>query len=292
MNEYSRKLNKISTDELNEKFRTWETALDNGNCIDELIKIVNEIILNLPFQCITQDSSCFYRARKHKNNSFFENKDDVWYPNKKYVTEIGRANRSGESKMYISQLPRVTLFEMHLNKGDTVTISKIGIKAGSALNVQFLSTADMKTQIVTDDRLKDIGLDMNGIKNYRLIHNFLSDEFTKEKKKWYPLSTAIAEVITSYENSDGLLYSSIQSKNDFNIVLKKEIADEKLELINSVCFEVINENEDGSIVIKDIAATSSIDSLTGEISWDSSLRVDKVWDNSVRFGMEKVNISK
>jgi hypothetical protein len=292
MNEYSRKLNKISTDELNEKFRTWETALDNGNCIDELIKIVNEIILNLPFQCITQDSSCFYRARKHKNNSFFENKDDVWYPNKKDVTEIGRANRSGESKMYISQLPRVTLFEMHLNKGDTVTISKIGIKAGSALNVQFLSTADMKTQIVTDDRLKDIGLDMNGIKNYRLTHNFLSDEFTKEKKKWYPLSTAIAEVITSYENSDGLLYSSIQSKNDFNIVLKKEIADEKLELINSVCFEVINENEDGSIVIKDIAATSSIDSLTGEISWDSSLRVDKVWDNSVRFGMEKVNISK
>ncbi|MCI2227687.1 hypothetical protein MC378_00820 [Polaribacter sp. MSW13] len=290
MNKYIDNLNQTSFADLKTKLERWERLVTEGASVDILVEEVNDITTNCPFQCLKRNTGHFYRARKNEGRNFFNNIEDVWYPREEFVKEVGRANRSGESKMYISQLPRTTLFEMQLKKGDNVTISKIGIKADSELNVQFISSAEKNSKVVKDEILFNMGLNENGVKNYHTIHKFLSDEFTKPDKKWYPLSTAITETITSYEESDGLLYPSMQSKNDLNIVLKKESADGKLELISSVCFEVIAENLNGSLTIKDIAATSLIDKETGELLWNDSLRVDKVWNESERFGMSKINV--
>lgn len=292
MNKYISKLNQNSNADLKTKLSRWERLVIEGASIDVLVDEVKDIITNCPFQCLKKNTGYFYRARKNEGRNFFNNIEDVWYPKEKFVREIGRANRRGESKMYISQLPRTTFFEMQLKKGDNVTISKIGIKPGSELNVQFLYTAKNNTKTLKDEVLFNLGLNENGIKNYHTIHKFLSDEFTKLDKKWYTLSAAIAETITSYEESDGLLYPSMQSINDLNIVLKKESADDKLELISSVCFEVIKENSDGSLTIKDIAATSFIDKETGKLLWNDSLRVDKVWSESEKFGMSKINVRR
>lgn len=285
--------NRFPNTSLLKRFSDWERLKNEGVSIDNLKNEVGKIATGCPFTTLKAKELTVFRARKNENNILFKNKKDLWYPHESFVTKTGRANRIGESRMYLSQLPRTILFEMQLKQNDYVTISKLKLKNNLELNLHYLNKLEtiQQSAFIEIIRNKHKGLNKNGIKNYNSVHNFICNEFMNEEdpkknSNIYLLSTAIAEFLLSYEKIDGLLYPSIKSQNDSNIVLKKDSADEKLELIQSTCF-IVRSPSKTLIEIKPIAHTSYIDENSGDLIWNMDEHTLPFEGEMERFGISK-----
>lgn len=282
--------NKLKTSDITSRYIRWKKLMEDGASIDEMKKAVFHLITGCYFQTIKCNSGSFFRARKNNGNALFNNVSDLWYPPKEFIKEMGRANRVGQSMMYIGQDGRTTLFEMRLKNDDCVTVGVFLLKEFQSLNLQYLVSLEnlnnpaLKPIIsARHSGMKTAGYSTQGMKNVNLIHKILSEEFRRTDieayKNPYTLSAAVAETLLSYENADGLMYPSIQYQNDFNIVLHPKSAERTLALSKCDYLKVCEEGT-RDIIFHHQFTTSSIDQKTGIMNWTNSFSPNLNWNTS------------
>lgn len=294
-----RDFNKLKTSDILARFETWKLLIAEGATIDEMKPAIQNLMEGCGFQTLTTSNGKFFRARKNIQDNLFNTVADLWYPPANMIKQMGRANRAGESKMYIAQDGRTALFEMGLKEGEFVTIGQLNVKQGQSLNLIFFNTLEnlnhkpFNSHISNRANRKRIYKYNNqGIKNMNLIHALLSQEFMRldfdNPENAYTLSVAVAECILSYPRADGMIYPSLKSANDYNIVLKTPNADSKLELKRCDFFRVTH-NEGKKIILNRLSTTSSIDLSTGVIHWTNQLDDNLDWNSSGTEAIRKLN---
>lgn len=270
-------INKLSVAQIYERIRRWTELSASGISVDALIPEVRNLCGQILFETLQMPGDVkFYRARVAEDHLYFDNISALWHPPKHAVRTLGRANRQESPVLYLAQDGRTALFETHPAIGQNVGIAEIRLRPGETLNLQHVGVLGNLTSgnfsAVSkkwDKRLKGLGLTRNGIRNVKLIHNLLAKEFMRDvavgRPQDYVVSVAIAEFFLSYARTDGLLFPSKRSPNDFNIVVKADSADNKLRVDRVYGVEVVD-NSPGAMSFKYQNASTFIDS-NGVISW-------------------------
>jgi len=237
-------LNNLTVREITDRFHHWYQAAHAGTSVDELLVSIRTLCAGCFFQTVKVSREVFFRARRCAPSQYFESTADLWYPPPHAVTAFGRANRATSPMLYLAQDGRTALFESRLSPGEHVVVAEITIRKDCSLNLQYVGAIKKFAAIDASHAvtLKGQGFDANGVSNVELIHRFLGEEFMREvapgNEQDYAVSVAIAEFFLSYPESDGLVFPSKKSPNDFNVVFKPDAADRKLVITKCVGLEI------------------------------------------------------
>lgn len=297
--------NRLTINEIINRFTEWKKLVDEEASIDELKKAVFSLITGCGFMTISADKGKLYRARKNSNDNFFTHVSELNYPQKHLVKNMGRANRKNESIMYLAQHGSTALFEINAELNDYITVSEWEIK--EKLNLMFISSSEVSnisslSNIINnkDSQFRGTNYNQQGIENINFIHRLLHEEFIRpdndNPEKTYKLSTAIAETLLDYKEADGLIYPSVKSKNDLNIVLKPKSADNKIKITRCDILK-ITERVNSDLTFLHLYKRSKIDYQTGEIIWFDSKEsgldwptLEKVDSPAANSGFEQVGV--
>ncbi len=263
--------NHLSVREITDRFQRWYQAAHAGTSVDELVTNVRELCKDCFFQTLKVSRDVFFRARQYSPSQSLRSKCDLWHPPSHAITSLGRANRIASPMLYLAQDGRTALFESRLLPGERVGVAEITIQRNCVLNLQHVGAID---QFSAFDKklaaaLSGFGFTKLGINNINLIHRLLGEEFMRDvtpgNEQDYAITVAIAEFLLSYPDSDGLVFPSKKSPNDFNIALKPDAAEKKLSLTKCVDLE-ITDSTSQDITFRYINASREIQD-DGTISW-------------------------
>ncbi len=213
---------------------------------------------------------CIYRARKCEKPPRLA---DISYPPPETVNALGRANDIGQSVFYGATARNVPFFELEVQPGDYVALSKWKTTSPMMLNhIGFSSEPasfkDTKRQLdsVYDfvKKTREIG-DLNA-----LVHDYLAYNFSRSLKGQrdhrYRLAIAISRKLFLSDIFDGLIYPTIRmSGNADNIVLKTDVVDRLLQFV-SVEFVAVKAVRGMKIDIVKLDSATRIDS-DGNLLW-------------------------
>ncbi len=298
--EFADKVNGLTASEISKRFVGWSNLAASGATVDEIKDQVWSLCNLLPFYTVMANSEFkLFRGRTCSDNSYFDNTSEMWFPPAQHVTVQGRANRQGESMLYLAQDGRTAMFELNLQSNQHLTIAEYGLKTGATLNLHHIGLID---NISSDGWLElskkepemwtKLGLNSAGINNTKMIHRLLAEEFLRDVKDGsedkYTVSIAIAEFLLSYGDADGIMYPSIKSQNDFNIVVKPDSATEKLKIHRTYGLEAIC-TDTSEIGFRYWDASDSIDKK-GNINWrNSSPLPDLDWNSSNTESLQRLS---
>ncbi len=229
-----------------------QQRLDQVKKIDLKTAHINELKLLLSdllwaYSCFTisiNGKRSIYRARRHQPEEKEQTLDhvDEIYPNPKYITTLGRANREGVPIFYFSIDPVIALHECKASAGDVFTtiecqpknesealLVPIGIhgllkKHNKKFAGDYPEPAVRMRQLFKDDE--------PNLHKYELIDQFVLKEFLRVVDKGteheFKLTIAIAEFLLSFETDigqiDGIAYPSIASEwYNANIAIRPEV---------------------------------------------------------------------
>lgn len=258
--EFIEHLNKIDTIDLINKIRIFRelnikymTEKEICEAIYSTITFENKLIY-IPNLMIYPKGTKFYRVR-NLDGTQIPNKNlmissDFWNPPEKYVTNYGRINKPGESLLYTApNSPYIAIKEMKLDPDTEKFYSLIVYEAKEDIKVNCIG-AKYNYEILEIHNDKIILVN-------EIINNFLKDEFSRDVGKGTEYLYKISEIIAKdffdlppRLVQDAWAYSSVQSKDSYNVCFRPNIAKEKLELKGAMI--VKNENPD-EIKVKLIA---------------------------------------
>jgi len=166
----------------------------------------------------------FYRVRQlDKSDTILPLKgmstiSDCWEPPREYVGK-GRLNKSQESLLYVSSSPNTAIEELEIANGERCSI--IVYEAASNIKINGLHFPR--------------NLDKMTIESERVIHEFLSNEFSCSIKACTGHVYTVSEIITKMfaipqEEQDAWCYESVAKKNNYNLCIFPP-ASKKLKLI-------------------------------------------------------------
>lgn len=223
-----------------ERFR----MLDNKGCSeDELFKAVMDIVsfdyngisMGVLFPCIGtyKKGTRLYRIRKLEGNDYtiplkiLSREQDVWDAPPECVKKLGRLNGIGESLLYTSPLSKdVAVEEMRIKDNEWFVL--IAYQAKRDFNVAQIGRWINQKDLSDDENLK-----------MRMIHNILSDIFSKEvgegTEYLYRASARIAKDYFDYpsDKQDAWCYPSVVSKKGCNVCFRPEKAREILKFVGA-----------------------------------------------------------
>lgn len=265
-------LNLITEKYLIDKFSNISNKNDIDTCRTELFAYMK----GCPFWTIKATDLRLYRAQKFTSETFCTNVSRLSYPPQEYAKTLGRANRAFAPVLYVGQDGRTAIFESHFKAGDFFAIAEFKIRKGEYLNLQhvgmFRSASETLKSLagaIPKKLSSDLKLNAIGCRNVKTIHELLGKEFLRDvpegQESEYFRSVAIAEFLLAYQDADGVIYPSKKSPNDFNIAIKPNSADIKLEIDQVHGFQA-TEIQDGNVVFRHVAASKSIDA-SGQIDW-------------------------
>jgi hypothetical protein len=179
--------------------------------------------------------SSLTRARYKSADENFSNPEEFSYPPEEYVQSFSRVNRPRQSLFYAGETEHTCLAEMMRFWGEEFDIGdKIKVAMG-----RWRLIKDIKLIIIPDPNNKS---DLNQIVVKRLgsdalkFWSYMSKKFKttgKEEKYIYELTSAFSNSIyLNLKRNDssicGFIYSSVQSPNNLNVALEKELIDSKI----------------------------------------------------------------
>jgi hypothetical protein len=220
----------------------------------------------------------------------FSNIDDLSYI--KYPTDtfpkVGRLNQLGKALFYASVAVkkddtalRVALSEAGAKELDCLNVLRSQQKLGSDLNLRVIGIWD---QVRRNE--KPYYLNQNTFEYYKktreyMVQNFdskllsayeLTDRFfsdilsRKSNDNLYQITSSLSSVFID-ENSDGVLYSSVEANGEPVVALTPSAVDSKLEHQFACDIKVGKCCGYEFFKYKTIATTSGIDRNTGELKW-------------------------
>lgn len=204
-----------------------------------------------------------------------EKLNDLSYPPSEYA-KINRASREGEQIFYCSNIENVPFFELNLEVGERLIVSKwkttrkLLVNNVGYVNENFERLKSGRKNGNWWDNMKPIAKKNELDQNF-IIRDYLASRFSRPIPKfnfdYYKLTIAIAEHHFSSEMFDGLIYPTIQMRgNADNFAIKKSFVDSGgLEFLE-VYFIEITEILDFEYNIKRLDWANSI-SANGKINW-------------------------
>lgn len=180
-----------------------------------------------------------------------KNKKDVIYPSPENIKRYGRANNIGESFFYAATARAVPFFELNVNKGDYIALSKWMTTDKLLVNhIGFSKECKeyLKSNRSLDEIYDFVKSTMSHSDLNSLVHNYLAYKFSKMinlgEEDYYKLTIAISRKLFKDDIFSGLLYPTIaMTGNADNMVLKKAFVDVSLEF-KSVEYIEIKEAKD------------------------------------------------
>lgn len=176
-----------------------------------------------------------YRARvwhyDGKDQSvFYKNASEIWYPKPKFLKKLGRVNNIGQPMLYTSFDALTPIHEIRSQEDTQFALIKYVVKLNQSLKLAEIATKtfpELMNQIPKEGIWKK-----NGMRNWRIIHNFLEEEFKRRvpEGEEYKYRTTI-EIAKKYDypNCDGFIYPSIEGGVSHNIAIKPQAADRSLD---------------------------------------------------------------
>lgn len=166
------------------------------------------------------------------------------------------------------ELDRLNVLRSHQKTGSDLNLRIIGIWDQVRRNEQpyYLSQNTFEYYKKTRGYMVQ-RFDPKLLSAYELTDRFFSDILSRKgNDNLYQVTSALSSVFMD-ENSDGVLYSSVEAKGEPVVALTPEAVDSKLEH-QFACDVKIDECYGYEFFkYKTIAKTSSIDRKTGELKW-------------------------
>ena len=115
MNEHIQQINQATVADVTERITAWFEQAKTGASVDDLIRQVADLCNLIPFETLRVPGGAkFFRGRTAKDDSYFGNVKQLWYPPASAIKTMGRANRIGTPILYLCQDGRTAMFEKHL----------------------------------------------------------------------------------------------------------------------------------------------------------------------------------
>ena len=250
-------------------------ALDRGRVSDaELMQLLRAAFEGYAWSTKRLVMKEAYRARRLSGG--IENVRVLWYPPRECVTRIGRANRVGESVLYVADGEGTAIFEVQPRVGDLVwvvrAIPREGVVPPTVFEIGVVEKARMGdgSPAARRPNLSQVLGGEDNVRKNELLREFLVQEFTRlvrpGSEQDYRLSLAIAEFHRDGRVA-GLWYPSIASgRGSTNAALRPEEADRYLR--PQECWQVRIEEEldDRQFRVRRVIQSESIDE-SGTIRW-------------------------
>lgn len=271
------RLNQMSIRDVDRLIGAIVSSAENGATVDELRSTVVRLATHCPFETFVHKSPLrVLRAQKLDDERFCDNISRLSYPPPHLIRKLGRANRESSPILYAAPHGRTVIFESRPVNGGFFAIIEYSLRNGTFLNMQHVGLIGTnfghlshKSRLLQHGYPQKMGLTKYGIRNVLRIHQNLGRLFMRDildgNESEYAITVSIAEFLLSYPASDGLIFPSKRSSNDYNFAIKPKSADEKLIANRVFGFQVVDASKTDA-VIRHLATSERIDG-NGNIEW-------------------------
>lgn len=208
----------------------------------------------LPFYYVPlKRGSYLIRARYKNANLHFEKPEEFSYPPSEYVCNFSRLNRPRQSLFYASETENSCFAEMirfwgeEFNLGDKIRVGLGKWRLKEDIKVIIVPDPDNKSElnINTVNRLKPLELE---------FWRYISEKFKTtglDDKNIYEFTSAFSNALylngkKQDKSVGGFIYSSVQSPENLNLALNKELVDSDIlnleQIAEMQCTRLDNDN--------------------------------------------------
>ncbi|WP_321318036.1 hypothetical protein [Labilibaculum sp.] len=255
-------------DQLQESYKALKSLekvdLMLENSYQRIYDIINEQVI-IPFVTMTIPiGQIFYRARLNNGRSF-KSKSDISHNTNLQEIKIGRANYFNQSVFYASHKEKTAIFETsqsiknrEIGKNEIITVGKWVVnKPIEVIPIIHDKEFQEKNEILQAKYLNFLKTNPLFTNEWIQAHfEFISNQFARKVNvlEEYKISCAFFNVMKERKFSNvgvsGILYPTIEwEKNDLNIALTPECADNHLSLLEAGEFIInIHDNKNCGIV--------------------------------------------
>ncbi len=186
-------------------------------------------------------SSHYFKLwRVRKFNSLIKNISECWEPPAKN-SKMGRCNAKGSPVLYVSKKLKTPFEEMPIQIEEQVYL--IQYKTTQPLNLKRVVPKEFRQTDISGKPFYD----KDSMLSYQILREFVRSEFLKPVGKGteylHRISASMCRIWFNDSESDGWIYPSVQSPNDFNIALKPEAAHKKLQIKDVRIVKMVNKKE-------------------------------------------------
>lgn len=211
------------------------------------LRTVNDYELNKALDNITKfnyvstivlsDDTTFYRARnktfaRNRVYDYFRSASEIWYPKPEHLTKLGRLNDIRQPIMYASFDALTPIHEIRSENDTQFALMKYKMKKEQKLRMTFIAVENPKSVLKRIE--KTYSLPKKGKENWRLINEFLTQEFTKKVpfgcEYMYRSTNALLQSFDA-PDCDGFIYPSIERGKGENLAIKPLSANRAVEFI-------------------------------------------------------------
>ncbi len=222
----------------------------------------------------------FYRARKNENFTNFENISDLYAPPSSLIKNYSRANTPFQSVLYVSDNWKTNLAELKLfflkdlAVGDVIWVTQIQFSQIQDLNIIILPDFENEKMNKFIDKIKSECSETE-YNFWKFINSFFSKAIkpTENNSKIYQLTSAFcnafrAESRRSQRKIDGIMYTSVEDKKGFNLVLNPNVIKERKIVPKSILKRFLCKSSDTEFYeVKNFDAPINIDFNKNKIEW-------------------------
>lgn len=194
-----------------------------------------------------KNGNSFFRSRKNETFDNFNNVSDLVAPPKHLVKSYSRANKPFQSVFYASDLWETNIAELkpfllkQIAIGDIIWVTQTEWKQLEDLNLTIIPDFKNPKMIELINKYVSDGLSKDQLQFLVLINQYFRQPVISniENSQTYKVTSAfcnalISESIRNNNQIDGILYTSVENKTGFNIVLSSNIVEQKKLKLKSV----------------------------------------------------------
>lgn len=225
----------------------------SDNAYDEFYEIFTKIypmpVLSVPIKA----KSVMYRSRQNHNGNNFINYNDLSYPPKDVITEYSRANKPYEQIFYASDSEGTNLVELlpywssRVNMGETIAITTGLWQLDRDIIVGIIPDLENKNLMDFINNSQFSKQFKNNIGDWATINEFFRGQGFYDKNIYKVTSSYCNAVIQNIkslgDDVQGVIYTSAQYNEGWNLALNPNLADNHLHLVR-VGKQFIRRNQD------------------------------------------------
>jgi RES domain-containing protein len=221
-----------------EKWRNLDLRKKEDSEIDQELSSFLDSLETFDVSSVKKNWFKLWRLRKF--NCLIKDVSECWEP-PAVNCPMGRCNAKGSPVLYVSEKLKTPFEELVIQPNEQVYV--IMYKQIKRLNLKIIVSKEFK---VTDTNGKPF-YDDDSMLSYQILREFVRSEFLKPvgegTEYLHRISGSMCRVWFDDKDSDGWLYPSVQSPNDFNIAIKLESARKKLEIEEVRIVKMVNKEE-------------------------------------------------
>jgi hypothetical protein len=227
--------------------------LNSDHAYNKLIKaFTNKFIMPLIFMPLKKSSYTF-RSRTNINGEDFLSYDDISYPDEKYVTKYSRANIPQQIMFYSSDNFHTSLAELlpfgeHIiYPGQTLNVTTGLWEFEEQIFVAVIPDFGNKRLMDYIGKLPELRVNTIVVEYWNFINHYFCDQGIINPNV-YKFTSAFCNAMFANSKQmnaeiDGVLYTSLQDADGWNLAISQKFVDKHLRLID-VSKHLITRRED------------------------------------------------